>query len=94
MVVGEFLAAIFFFYLDDIPAMAPHKLVPQASGNGKTQSAPSKRTDTDQLEKMSTYYKAILTSIGENPEREGLRDTPLRAAKAFNFFTKGKKKRN
>ncbi len=32
----------------------------------------------------------MLSSIGENPEREGLRDTPVRAAKALMFFTKAR----
>lgn len=31
----------------------------------------------------------MLSSIGEDPDRQGLRDTPVRAAKAMMFFTKG-----
>ncbi|MBK8971716.1 MAG: GTP cyclohydrolase I FolE [Hahellaceae bacterium] len=34
-------------------------------------------------------YWAILEAVGENPEREGLRDTPKRAAKAMQFLCKG-----
>lgn len=38
---------------------------------------------------MQDYFKKIIETIGENPEREGLRDTPERAAKAFEFLTQG-----
>ncbi|MBT8042280.1 MAG: GTP cyclohydrolase I FolE [Kiritimatiellales bacterium] len=38
---------------------------------------------------MNGLYKDLLTKIGENPEREGLLDTPDRAAKAMEFLTQG-----
>lgn len=38
---------------------------------------------------MEQQYRDILTAIGENPEREGLIDTPKRAAKAMSFLTHG-----
>ena len=38
---------------------------------------------------MENYYKDILKSIGENINREGLKDTPKRAANAFKYLTKG-----
>ncbi len=40
-------------------------------------------------EAMTQYYRGILESIGEDPEREGLVKTPLRVAKAMQFLTKG-----
>lgn len=40
------------------------------------------------LDKMADSYRGLLKAIGENPEREGLIDTPKRAAKALMFFTK------
>ena len=41
------------------------------------------------IENVSEKVKVILGEIGENPEREGLIDTPERVAKAYEFLTKG-----
>jgi len=38
---------------------------------------------------MKEAFAEIITSVGENLERPGLVDTPERAAKAFEFLTKG-----
>lgn len=38
---------------------------------------------------LETHYKNILNEIGEDPTREGLRDTPARAAKAIKELTRG-----
>ena len=38
---------------------------------------------------MNELYKDLLSRIGEDPEREGLLDTPDRAAKAMEFLTQG-----
>lgn len=38
---------------------------------------------------MDTIYYNLLKAIGEDPEREGLVKTPARAAKAFQFLTRG-----
>ena len=38
---------------------------------------------------MNELYKDLLTRIGEDPNREGLLDTPDRAAKAMEFLTQG-----
>ncbi len=40
---------------------------------------------------MDQYFKKLLQDIGEDTNREGLRDTPLRAAKALQYLTKGYK---
>ena len=42
----------------------------------------------DNLNAMVDSYRNLLVNIGENPDREGLLDTPMRAAKAMMFFTK------
>ena len=38
---------------------------------------------------MEDLYRQILTSIGEDVTRDGLKDTPKRAAKAMEFLTQG-----
>ena len=40
---------------------------------------------------MKNAYKTIIEKVNEDPEREGLVDTPLRAAKAMEFMTRGYK---
>lgn len=40
---------------------------------------------------IEEHYRAILAAIGEDPNREGLVDTPKRAAKALDFMTNGYK---
>jgi len=37
----------------------------------------------DKIDKISEHYKSILTLLGEDVEREGLKKTPYRAAKAI-----------
>lgn len=38
---------------------------------------------------MARSYRLLLSSLGEDPDRQGLLKTPERAAKAMLFFTKG-----
>jgi len=40
-------------------------------------------------EKISRLVRELLTEIGEDPDREGLLDTPKRVAKALEFLTSG-----
>ncbi|KAG8584198.1 hypothetical protein GDO81_008730 [Engystomops pustulosus] len=45
--------------------------------------------EKDKLASIETAYTTILKELGENPERDGLLKTPIRAAKAMQYFTKG-----
>ncbi len=43
----------------------------------------------DLIDELKPHYTEILRIIGENPNREGLLDTPTRVAKAIQFLTHG-----
>jgi GTP cyclohydrolase I len=47
------------------------------------------RYNEDTLEKLAYHYKEILGLLGEDVNREGLLATPMRVAKAMQFFTHG-----
>ena len=38
---------------------------------------------------LSRMFEEIIRGVGENPSRDGLVDTPGRAARAFRFLTRG-----
>ena len=41
------------------------------------------------LKKIEPLVRQLLIELGEDPDREGLKDTPKRVAKAFSFLTHG-----
>ncbi len=41
------------------------------------------------IENVAEKVKVILNEIGEDPNREGLLNTPIRVAKSYEFLTKG-----
>jgi len=41
------------------------------------------------IELLASHYKEIIDLLGEDSNREGLIDTPVRVAKAMQFLTKG-----
>lgn len=45
--------------------------------------------DEEKTNKIAAHYKEILSLLGEDAEREGLLDTPIRVAKAMQFLTQG-----
>lgn len=53
------------------------------------ESAEKEQVAKDTLHKMSSAISTLIECLGESVEREGLSRTPLRAAKALCFFTKG-----
>ena len=47
------------------------------------------RYDLETTEKLSAHYKKILELLGENADREGLKQTPERVAKSMQFLLQG-----
>ncbi|MCK4879947.1 MAG: GTP cyclohydrolase I FolE [Bacteroidales bacterium] len=47
------------------------------------------RWDEETTNAMTEHYREILKLLGENGEREGLKETPKRVAKAMQFLTQG-----
>jgi GTP cyclohydrolase I len=46
--------------------------------------------DQEKIDKLKHHYYEILKLIGEDPDREGLVQTPERVSKAMQFFTHGR----
>lgn len=47
--------------------------------------------DVKTTNELAKSYKEIIINLGENPEREGLVDTPIRTAKSMQYLTHGYK---
>ena len=60
-------------------------------GSGKISKGYNKieTWDAKNIEELASIYRRVLELIGEDPEREGLKRTPVRVAKAMNFLTNG-----
>ncbi len=62
--------------------------------NVRTETPPSYhradgKIDNHRVEALTDIYRELLEAIGEEPERQGLLKTPIRAARAFEFLTQG-----
>jgi GTP cyclohydrolase IA len=49
----------------------------------------SKRLTKERIEALADAFREILEAVGEEVDREGLRRTPIRAARALEFLTQG-----
>ena len=54
-----------------------------------TKSNRNKNHDPELVEQLAAHFRAIIELVGENPDREGLQKTPVRAAKALLDNTSG-----
>jgi GTP cyclohydrolase I len=61
------------------------------NGNGKLTDRYNKieTWDEDNINELASIYYRVLGLLGEDPDREGLKDTPARIAKALNYMTMG-----
>ena len=66
---------------------SPPDLCPGSDGDCQTEKQKVNREEL--LPAVAASYRSVLKQVGEDPNREGLLDTPMRAAKAMMFFTKG-----
>ncbi|KAE8150187.1 hypothetical protein BDV25DRAFT_154918 [Aspergillus avenaceus] len=76
---------------------SPYTLYPPIDFDGLSWPCPGTRErleaspeeNEERVQKLAGAVRTILECIGEDPEREGLRETPERYAKAMLYFTKG-----
>jgi GTP cyclohydrolase I len=66
--------------------------VPTTAADGTTENKVLDKQQDDEeakMKKMTDAVRTLIECVGEDPSREGLVKTPLRMAKALQFFTKG-----
>lgn len=65
------------------------ELINNGSGTSENGYTKSESWNAANIEELSALYYRVLKLIGEDPEREGLKETPARVAKALYFMTMG-----
>ncbi|KAJ5461461.1 GTP cyclohydrolase 1 [Penicillium daleae] len=76
---------------------SPYTMYPPIDFDGLSWPCPGTRQrlestpeeNEERIKKLAGAVRTILECVGEDPEREGLRETPERYAKAMLYFTKG-----
>jgi GTP cyclohydrolase I len=74
--------------------MASEQSVPPAAASTAPAApaipgAPAPARPLEDATVLAGWYSRLLTGLGEDVEREGLRNTPLRAVKAMQYLTRG-----
>ncbi len=67
--------------------LSPAPAMPSHEGCCDHHSANAPQADATQ--RMAEHYASIISTLGEDLKRDGLRDTPMRAAKAMAYLTRG-----
>ena len=77
---------------EDLAMHQPDVRIPHSKFDTQGSCWPSEEEREKAAERMKTLenaFSTILSTLGEDPERQGLQKTPLRAAKALCYFTRG-----
>ena len=72
-----------------VKSLRPSGVYAQTLETHRVRTLSNADEEDERITAMASAYKTILESIGEDPEREGLMKTPMRAAKAMSYLTKG-----
>lgn len=61
----------------------------KSAAHRQNETSRKEAEDESRLPALAAAYTSILSELGEDTDRQGLLRTPLRAAKAMQFLTKG-----